>query len=203
MARVGQKAPLWCGELEDAGHWAGTLLWAAVPCWDHPVQEGEGTLLGPGTAKALEHPWRAAGATSTQRKGLAVPCRAFQVCPTWKSCSDAAPIWWGPCRALWDTQRAHGMTGDKGWSHVCHELTLVPQQHQFDQCRVHHAAVGAILALLIFFPIPSSSYTGRTQLHPPKTGTSLFLPPSRGHRSAPGPAAIQRAASEFNTINNP
>lgn len=156
------------GGLEDAGNWAGTVLGVVVLLWHHQIREGEGTLPGQALPRLWENPWGAAGATSTWRKRLAVPCRAFQLCPTWKSCSDAAPTPLGPCG---DTQGAHGMTSDKGWCHIsslwCHSST------RLDQCCVHHVAVGALLR---FFPIPGSSYTGTPQLNPPQIPFPSSIP---------------------------
>lgn len=173
MARRGWDKRRLCGvrfwrmQGTGLGHCCGQLCSAGTtksrrergPCWGQALPE------------LWEHPWGAAGATSTWRKGLTVPCRAFQVHPTWKSCSDAAPTPWGPCRAVWDTQRAHGMTSDKGWCHVCHELT--PQQHQVWSVLCPPRCCWGHPDPVYIFP---NSWHFLTQLHPPKSSVSLSSP---------------------------
>lgn len=129
MARQGRDKRRLSGVWGSGGCRA--LGWhSAVLCWDRPVQEGKGTLLGPGTAKALgaslggcrshQHLEKRPGSAMQGIPGVShleivLRCRSHPV-GALQSCV-------GHTRSSWHDH-------DKGWSHVGHELTLVPQQHQ-------------------------------------------------------------------------
>lgn len=184
-------------------------------------QRGDGTRP-PGL---WEHPRAAAGGTSARRRGGGSTMQGTggsRGAPTWKSCPNAAPGPWGSRRDAWDVQRAHGTNEpnqlcDKGWSHACHELTLV--RHHEHRCSTSLTGAGstalptvcttAIPSLLIFFPNPSSRFPAVvTRSEPgcitvPKAGCPGSPAPSRGHRTAPGDGCNSEGSEEFNAINNP